>query len=75
MIRAVSAGAQPVSNRVQLKQDGVVASNSGPVPGGKKDGGGEMGSTCIMAFTGHKVQLQFSPICVFDACSHILGYS
>jgi glucose repression regulatory protein TUP1 len=56
MIRAVAAGAQPGSNRVQLRQDGVVASNQVPVPGGKKDGGGENGSTCTVAFTGHKVR-------------------
>ena len=81
MIRAVSAGTQPGSNRVQLRQDGVVASNSGPVPGGKKDGGGEMGSTCTVAFTGHKVRClcdcncNFFPVCVFVACSHVLCYS
>ena len=40
---------------VSLKQDGLVASNQSPIPGNKKDGGGEMGSTCTVAFTGHKV--------------------
>lgn len=63
MIRAVTAGSQPGSNRVQLRQDGIVASNQGPVPGGKKDGGGEMGSTCTVAFTGHKVRYPM-PFCV-----------
>jgi glucose repression regulatory protein TUP1 len=53
MIRAVAAGG---SSRVQLRQDGIVASNQGPMPGGKMDGGGEMGSTCTVAFAGHKVR-------------------
>lgn len=53
MIRAVSA---PGGSRVALRQDGNIASNSAPVPGGKKEGGGEMGSSCTVAFTGHKVR-------------------
>lgn len=53
MVRAVNQG-MTQGPRVSLRQDGLVASNQGPVPGGKKDGGGEMGSTCTVAFTGHK---------------------
>lgn len=60
MVRAVTSGAQAGgANRVLLRQDGLVASNQGPVPGGKKDGGGEMGSSCTVAFTGHKVRFSF----------------
>lgn len=59
MIKAVDAGNRS-GQRVLLRQDGANASNAAPVPGGKKDGGGEMGSTCTVAFTGHKV-------------SHLLG--
>jgi hypothetical protein len=72
MIRAVSAGTQPGSNRAQLRQDGVVASNSGPVPGGKKDGGGEMGSTCTVAFTGHKVCCLCDYNCLFSRSASLL---
>lgn len=80
MIRAVLAGAQPGSNRVQLRQDGVVASNAGPVPGGKKDGGGEMGSTCTVALLGITCVVYAIAIALFSGCAclilaHALCYS
>jgi glucose repression regulatory protein TUP1 len=59
MVRAVTSGTgtptKSGSSTVQLRQDGQVASNLAPIPGNKKDGGGEMGSSCTVAFTGHKV--------------------
>jgi len=42
---------QPV---IGLGQSATVASNSVPVVGAKKEGGGEKGSACTVAFTGHK---------------------
>ena len=55
MIQAVAINAQSGSGHVQLRQDGVVASCQLPLPSRAKHGGGEMGSTCTVTFTGHKV--------------------
>lgn len=40
---------------VALQQNTTTPSNVVPVPNAKKEGGGEKGSTCTVAFTGHKV--------------------
>jgi glucose repression regulatory protein TUP1 len=56
MVRAVNAGNwRGLADRVSLRQDGISASNELPIPGGKKEGGGEMGSICTAVFSGHKV--------------------
>lgn len=46
------ASGRPV---VALSQNTNTPSNVVPVPGAKKEGGGEKGSACTVAFTGHKV--------------------
>ncbi|KAF8320380.1 WD40 repeat-like protein [Clavulina sp. PMI_390] len=59
MVRAVDNANRAVggvhgAKNLALRQDGTMASNQQPIPNGKKDGGGETGSSCTVAFTGHK---------------------
>lgn len=57
MIRAVNAGNwRGLADRVSLRQDGISASIALPIPGGKEEGGGEMGSICTAVSAGHKVR-------------------
>lgn len=80
MIRNITSATTPPKpgnghgwSTVSLKQDGLVPSSQNPIPGNKEDGGGEMGSTCTVAFAGHDVRgTSFWLILFPDADSGVL---